>query len=126
MKHRSDVQRDAVMQSASVGKHLDRAIGTGCLVDSDEAVIKWDIMGDEILLFECSAPCGDDLASFATPTGPTTEGSDDEGSEPVTAGDVASKRQAMMSKMPLNVGVQRCFMWKLVETRTCNGCHATS
>ena len=70
MKHRSDVQRDAVMQSASVGKHLDRAIGTGCLVDSDEAVIKWDIMGDEILLFECSAPCGDDLASFAPPTGP--------------------------------------------------------
>jgi hypothetical protein len=44
----------------------------------------------------------------------------------VTAGHVASKRQAMMSRMPLNVGVQRCFMWKLMETRTCNRCHAAS
>jgi len=40
--------------------------------------------------------------------------------------DVASKRQAMMSQMPLNVGVRRCFMWNLMETRTCNGCHAAS
>jgi hypothetical protein len=44
----------------------------------------------------------------------------------MTAGHAASKRQAMMSHMPLSAGVQRCFMWKLMETRTCNGCQAAS
>jgi hypothetical protein len=36
MWYRSDVQRDAAMQTASVGKHLNSAVGTGCRDDCDE------------------------------------------------------------------------------------------
>jgi hypothetical protein len=67
MKHRPEVQRDAVMQPASVRKHLDRAFGTGHLVHSDEAVFKrWPIgvVSDEVLLLECLAQCCDDLTGF--------------------------------------------------------------
>lgn len=55
------------MQPASVGKNLDRALGSGCWVDGDEAVVKWGpfgVLGDEILLFECVAQCCGDLAGF--------------------------------------------------------------
>lgn len=67
MKHRPEVQRDAVMQPSSVGKHFDRAFGTGCWVYGDEAVVKrWPfaVVRDEVLLLECVAQCGDDLAGF--------------------------------------------------------------
>jgi hypothetical protein len=67
MKHRPEAQRDAVMQSASVGKHLDRAFGTGCWVYGDEAVVKrwpFGVVRDEVLLLECLAHCCDDLAGF--------------------------------------------------------------
>ena len=52
---------------------------------------------------------------------PNGVGDDDEGSESLTAGHGASKRPVMMSRMPLSVGSSGCFMWKLMETRTCNG-----
>ncbi len=67
MKHRPEVQSDAVVQPASVGKHFDRAFGTRRWIDSDEAVIKWwpfGAVGDEILLLECAAQCRDDLTRF--------------------------------------------------------------
>jgi hypothetical protein len=50
---------------------------------------------------------------------PNGVGDDDEGSESLTAGHGASKRPVMMSRMPLSVGSSGCFMWKLMETRTC-------
>lgn len=67
MKHRPDVQRYAVAQPASVGKHLDRAFGTHCWIDGDEAVVKWwpfGVVGDEILLLECVPQCHGDLAGL--------------------------------------------------------------
>ncbi len=67
MKHRPEVQRDAVMRPSSVGKHFDRAFGTSCWVYGDEAVVKrWPfaVVRDEVLLLECVAQCGDDLAGF--------------------------------------------------------------